>query len=153
SLLIAITCGAALAAGLAFDLPLPYPSMTDLHARWAGAGWVGLLIIGVSLQVIPMFQATALFPHWLARGLPWALALCLISGPALPLAVCFSAYGLVALALLWRRKRAPETVTLYWCLSMASLLACTATAGHPVLLGVLFLYGFAWSAVAGMLHK
>jgi hypothetical protein len=70
-------------------------------------------------------------------------------------------FGVVTLVLLARRKRpAPDATTLFWRLSMASLLACALAwyalldeTARPLLLGVLFLLGFAGSAVNGMLYK
>ena len=36
-------------------------SFTNLHAIMGTAGWMGLLIVGVSFQVIPMFHVTPNF--------------------------------------------------------------------------------------------
>ena len=73
----------------------------------------------------------------------------------------FALFAVVTLSLLARRKRpAPDATTLFWRLSMASLLACAPAwyapldePARPLLLGVLFLLGFATSAVNGMLYK
>ena len=45
------------------------PGLPDLHVLWGLAGWVGLLVIGVSYQVIPIFQATELYPRRLTDHL------------------------------------------------------------------------------------
>src|SRR5690606_27349010 len=38
-------------------------NLPDLHAVWGLAGWVGLLVVGISYQVIPIFQATEIYPR------------------------------------------------------------------------------------------
>jgi hypothetical protein len=76
-------------------------------------------------------------------------------------------FALATLSLQARRRRKLPDVTLdYWRLAMASLIACVAVwlaaqfwpawADHdayPLLLGVLFIGGFAVSVVSGMLYK
>src|SRR5690606_3158928 len=37
-------------------------SLPNLHVVWGLAGWVGLLVMGISYQVIPIFQATEIYP-------------------------------------------------------------------------------------------
>jgi hypothetical protein len=172
----ALAAGAAMAAALAWPLPLPLPlpALTDLHAMWGLLGWVGLMVAGVAWQVIPMFQVTPLYPPALMRTLPILVPVLLVACPlaqlaghplAAPLrAFLFGAFALfaaVTLVLLARRKRpAPDSTTLFWRLSMASLLACVpawyaplGASAQALLLGVLFMVGFAASAVNGMLYK
>ena len=43
---------------------------TQLHAFVGGFGWVLLLVMGVSFQVIPMFHVAPAFPFWVRRPLP-----------------------------------------------------------------------------------
>jgi hypothetical protein len=167
--------GLSLAAFFAGGPALPVVMLADLHAAWGLLGWVAVLVAAVAFQVIPMFQATPTYPRALAYVLPPAIALLLaacsaaaalrpawrrLPGPAL--ALCLAAFACVTLYLLYKRKRpAPDVTTLYWRLSMASLLACVALYLWPgedsnwraLLLGVLFIAGFAMSAVNGMLYK
>ena len=121
-----------------------------------------------------MFQATPLYPPAATRAfailVPALLAACSaaqlaghwLAAPMRALLFCaFALFGVITLSLLARRKRpAPDATTLFWRLSMASLLACVPAwyapidaAARPLLLGVLFLIGFAGSAVNGMLYK
>lgn len=174
SLAPTLVAGAAMAAALAWQLPMPFLPLTDLHAMWGLLGWVGLLVAGVAWQVIPMFQATPLYPPAVSRTLVIFAPALLAAGSAAqlaghPIAVplralligVFALFAVVTLILLARRKRpAPDATTLFWRLSMASLLACALAwyapldpAARPLLLGVLFLLGFAGSAVNGMLYK
>ncbi len=169
-----LAAGAAMAAMLAWPRPGNLAALADLHAMWGLLGWVGMLVIGVAWQVMPMFQVTPLYPAAVTTALRIlvplllaALTLTQWAGHALaaPLrALLFGAFALfaaVTLTLLARRKRpAPDSTTLFWRLSMASLLACVPAwyapldaAAHALLPGVLFVLGFAGSAVSGMLYK
>lgn len=169
SLALAVGAGVALTAFLTGRLSLRAVEWTNVHAAWALVGWVGVLIVSVVFQVVPMFQSTQLFPRPLAFMLP---ALC-VAGLALwtagyllgrpwqwlgagLAAACLAMFAAYTLLLLFRRKRAADALTWYWWLALGSLLACVPLAlwpGRPVLLGVLFLCGFAMSAVNGMLYK
>lgn len=154
---------------------------TDLHAAWALVGWVGLLVANVARQVVPMFQMTPPYPRWLAASLGPAMftALCIkiaavAAGGALPetladltLALGLASFAAATLRLQAQRRRPVADATLFfWRLGMASLLAACAlwlglraapvTAPHPgleLLLGVLYLHGFAVSVANGMLYK
>lgn len=44
-------------------------ALTDVHLTWGALGWMGLLLIGVAYQVVPMFQVTPEYPEWLRRFL------------------------------------------------------------------------------------
>ncbi len=178
SLLATVLLGAALAGSMAMARPLPR-TLTDLHASWGLLGWVGLLIIGISFQVIPMFQVTERYPRhvtrWLALSIfivlgaltantlmPWAgqyEATLLLGSAAL---AGYLVYAAVTFDLLRGRKRdEPDTTTLFWRTALASLALCVpawlahmlGVANLSILLGVLFIVGFAWSAVNGMLYK
>jgi hypothetical protein len=150
------------------------------HAAFGLLGWVLLLVIGVAYQVVPMFQITPPYPprlsRWLA-GFLFGLLLLHAAAPLLPqtaanlvdagLAAGIVLFALATLRLQARRRRKLPDVTLdYWRLGMASLIACAAawfvaqlwpawqdSDAYPVLLGVLFLPGFAVSVVSGMLYK
>ena len=167
--------GLSLAAFFAGGPALPVVMLADLHAAWGLLGWVAVLVAAVAFQVIPMFQATPTYPRTLAYALPPAITLLLAACsaaavlrpawqrvPATALALCLAAFAGVTLYLLSKRRRpAPDVTTLYWRLSMASLLACVVLYLWPgqepgwraLLLGVLFIAGFAMSAVNGMLYK
>ncbi|MBA5638435.1 permease [Duganella sp. LX20W] len=182
ALAITIMLGGLLAGALAWPelLSLPLPVLTDVHAMWGLFGWVGLLVVGVAFQVVPMFQVTEPYPHWLTRNFTTILFLLLLVcsiGASLqrPEDLWFHAvtqsavvagYGLFAaitLALLARRKRPKaDPTTLFWRTAMASLLAAlvlwllpvaAGDASHPLALGVLFIAGFALTTINGMLYK
>lgn len=180
ALLITILLGAALGSAFAWPLALPLILLTNLHVLWGLLGWVGLLIVGVAFQVVPMFQVTPLYPRPVTRRLAaalflllvlWSMAEVILQGqPHWPAALVSAliVLGLIIFAtttlyLLWRRKRPKaDATTLFWRTAMASLLGCAALwvmppavdhAARPLTLGVLFIVGFAYSAINGMLYK
>lgn len=178
SLLFTALLGGALAGSMALALPLPR-QLTDLHGAWGLLGWVGLLIVGIAFQVIPMFQVTELYPKPITRWLTLTIFVLLLGHMAnalLPsaaqweagfvlavaLLACYLAFATASLQLLRHRKRPePDTTTLFWRVSLGCLAAmlpvwllhAARVADFSVLLGVLFIAGFAWSAVNGMLYK
>jgi hypothetical protein len=150
------------------------------HMAFGLLGWVLLLVIGVAYQVVPMFQITPPYPPRLSRWLTGVLFVLLLLHAAAPLwpgaftqlvdaglAAAILLFALVTLRLQARRRRKLPDVTLgFWRLGMASLIACVAvwtvaqfwpswanSAPYPLLLGVLFIGGFAVSVVNGMLYK
>lgn len=155
-------------------------ALTDLHLTWGLLGWLGILVAGVSYQVVPMFQLTPPYPAHYTRWLPLALFVLLlglipatIQFPALRtslgalLAAGFASFALLTLWLQAKRRRKLPDVTLnYWrggmgCLLLAIVLWLAARlfpvigAGesYNILLGMLMIVGFALSAINGMLYK
>ncbi len=163
--------------GLAsFQLPR---YLTDLHLVWGLLGWVGLLVIGIAYQVVPMFQLTSNYPavvmRWLPRGLflallLWSIALLLsasyywlvLAGGA-GLSAGYISFAVITLLLQQRRRRRVSDVSVdYWRLALVSLLLAMVLWGvnglttlqHAELLfGVLLVLGFSMSVVSGMLYK
>jgi hypothetical protein len=158
--------------------------LTNLHAGWGLAGWVGLLVIGVAYQVVPMFQVTLMYPPHLARWLAQVLFLSLVAWvvcmsmfpdskawltllPSLLLVAGYALFATITLHLLWRRKRPKlEPATLFWYCALIALLAALTlwSAGillpdlrkapaYSLMLGMLFILGFAGSVINGMLYK
>lgn len=150
------------------------------HVSFGLLGWVLLLVVGVAYQVVPMFQITPPYPprlsRWLAGGL-FMLLLAHAASPLLPrivaliveagLASGILLFAVATLRLQARRRRKLPDVTLdYWRIGMASLItsvlvwlmaqfwpAWANSDAYPLLLGVLFIGGFAVSVVSGMLYK
>lgn len=170
---LGVTLAGALAQGNAL------PALTDLHAAWGLAGWAGILLIGISFQLIPIFQVTEIYPKSLTRWLVIVILGALLAWSALALSdtlpavireavelLLVAAYGLYAMTtfhLLWTRKRPKaEPTTLFWRLAMLCLLTCAPVwlwltsqhdAAATLLLGSLIIVGTLWSAVNGMLYK
>lgn len=180
-LVLTVVFGVALALPRAGWTPVsPDWAHVDAHAAFGLLGWVLLLVIGIAYQVVPMFQITPPYPPRIARWLAFTLAALLgvyALAPLLPvpmshaaeagIAVVVFVFALVTLRLqTQRRRKLPDVTLAFWRLGMASLIGCVAVwlaaqilpawAGsdaYPLLLGVLFLLGFAVSVVSGMLYK
>ncbi|MBS4098713.1 MAG: hypothetical protein KGZ83_17970 [Sulfuricella sp.] len=155
--------------------------LTTLHLSWGLLGWVGMLVVGVAYQVVPMFQLTPSYPKPMTRRLTIGLFVVLLlwtllylggMTPLLPLdgTLFVAGFGLfagVTLRLQTQRRRKVSDVTLlFWRYGMGALLAApllwlagqffpefSEGAAYPFLLGTLFIGGFAVSVVNGMLYK
>ena len=185
ALLTTVLLGGLLASAFAWPDTFAWPlqRLTDLHAMWGLLGWVGLLVIAVAFQVVPMFMLTEPYSTRLTGSYTTMLFLLLVvaslssglsgTGERFHLAILvltvigYGLFGATTLYLLARRKRpAADPTTLYWRIAMASLLAALVlwalpqawrnyfpVNAVPLLLGVLVVCGFALSAVNGMLYK
>jgi hypothetical protein len=179
ALAITVLLGLSMGSAFGWQFSLQLTELTRLHVVWGLLGWISLLMIGVAYQVVPMFQVTPSYSPRLMRWLAPALFTLLLGWSALqavaehwqialevPLAAVLALFPLVTLHLQSRRKRSDRDITvLFWRAGMLSLLGCIMLWGlarflpaagvlsSPVLLGTLFLLGFAWSAVNGMLYK
>lgn len=157
--------------------------LTDHHAAWGLIGWVSLVIIGVSFQVLPMFHVAPAFPRWSTRWLPLALVttLGLNSGFYLInhanigyghgqflltqlIKIILIIYGITALRLLVLRKRKIFDISVIcWqialaCLIISCLLSLTATAFDaisipPLIIAALFIFGWIISVIMAMIVK
>lgn len=156
---------------------LYHPQQTQAHAFVGGFGWVLLLVMGVSFQVIPMFHVAPAFPHWVCRHLPLvifaAIAAVLLAGnPVAPYALSLTMvatilYATAALQVIKGRKRKLIDYTVrFWQLGLSQLIAAALLAlgltfiegdtwRVPVelLLGLVFAAGFVLSVMLGMLQK
>jgi len=150
------------------------------HVSFGLVGWVLLLVIGVAWQVVPMFQLTPPYPPRVSRWLAGALFALLMLHAITPVFFASIAHiidvaiagGILLFAVatlrvqIRRRRKLPDVTLDAWRLGMASLIACVAiwlaaqfwpawanSDAYPMLLGVLFIGGFAVSVVTGMLYK
>lgn len=181
SLAGAVTFGMLLASGYANGLPLPYAKLAAAHISLALGGWVLLLAIGVSYQVVPMFQLTPNYPKWMTVGLAPAIFATLLLNLALLLPESTPRWaGFVAETLFWslaccfavvtlrlqtqRRRHIPDAPLNFFRVSMLSLLLAAvfslaallfpAASEHLRTLSALaFLLGFALSLIQGMIYK
>jgi len=153
--------------------------LVNLHLTWGLLGWVGVLVVGVAYQVVPMFQLTPPYPAKLTRWLAALLFILLLAlapashSPALRmlLGVLLAAgFAVFALTTLWlqsqRRRKLPDVTLNFWRGGMISLLLAIAlwlaaqivpalgvTPSYSLLLGMLMIVGFAMSLINGMLYK
>ena len=176
---ITVALGAVLAAGYAWGWDVRSAWLINTHLAWGLLGWVGLLVMAVGFQVVPMFQMTPDYPAVITRWLTRLMFMALIawSGAGLlpgqwqlpvaaVLALGYTAFSAITLALQQRRRRrVPDVSVLFWRTAMASLLAAAVLwsanqawpGGNPahaaLLPGVLMIVGFGVSTVNGMLYK
>jgi len=182
SLLVTVALGVYLAVGRAWPaLGIPFRSWTDVHVLWGLFGWVPLLVMGVSYQVIPMFHVAPAFDSRLARGLPLVafISLVLLShvrsavlvAPIVTgLCLALVAYAATALRVLEKRSRKrSDPMIWFWRLALGNLalgalflwfsmatplrMPLLAESQAPLLLGSLMVFGFACSVIIGMLQK
>ncbi|MDO8813093.1 MAG: hypothetical protein Q7J38_13840 [Gallionella sp.] len=181
SLAGAVVFGMLLARGYAAGLPIPYAKLTAAHISLALGGWVLLLAIGVSYQVVPMFQLTPNYPKWLTAGLAPAIFAALLLNLALLLPESMPAWaGFIVEASFWsltccfavvtlklqnqRRRHVPDAPLSFFRLGMLSLLIAALFSMAALILPTVgdflrtlsvlaFLLGFALSMIQGMLYK
>lgn len=169
-LLVTAGLGLWLVLGLAGIHGVPdLVGWTNVHLSWGLFGWVGILLVVVSYQVLPMFYLTPEIPlavrRWLGPGLFFTLVLTTLAGlvgmpitaTALLLAVGYLVYVVATLRVLGRRQRLRSDVTLdYWRLGLV-VIPVTVLGGIVGLpfnvLGVLVLLGVVVSIPIGMLYK
>ncbi len=179
--LVALAVTVAIGVGLAITLGLGLarPDWVGSHVLWGLLGWGGLLLMGMSFQLLPIFQLTELYPKPITRWLPLLIPGLLLAWSALDastslphlmretmellLAGAYALWAGVTLQRLQTRKRPrAEPTTLFWYASMVSLLSCVPlwlwfTQGQApravLMLGVLLIVGGLGSAVNGMLYK
>jgi hypothetical protein len=163
---------------MGWGLPIPLVRLIDLHAAWGLLGWVVVLVMGVSFQVVPMFQFTPAYrepwARWLPRSLFLGLALASVASfqaqggdnwAGAPAALAMVGFGLLTLHLQSRRRRRQvDTVLWFWRIALLGLVAAAVTwsAGqfwdarngtYGLLLGCLLVAGFAYPVINGMLYK
>ncbi|MFN0315178.1 MAG: permease [Burkholderiales bacterium] len=178
-LLVTVVLGLLLLSTFGWGLSWPVTEMTNAHAAWGLVGWTVVLVLGVSLAVVPMFQMTSNYPafvaRWLGPGAFTALAgwsAGLVLGNAMLAALQWAAAAAVAVlaisTLLLQersRRRQPDVTFLFWRLGMACLLSASvlwaagqllgieASQPYALVLGVLMIPGFAVCVICGMLYK
>ena len=161
-----------------WNLPWPSESLRGIHLLWGVFGWVGLLILGVSLHLIPMFYVT---PGFAAEDSQRMLRLISISLVLVPLGLLMNwplglqllgaAFGLAGWVLYLvrirqqfqarRRKRPDPTVTLWQTgLTWLALGLAAGLGGWVADLDQLWFFfalclllGFAGNITLGMLFK
>jgi hypothetical protein len=176
----AIALGILMAHGFASGSILPYTKLAAAHVSLSLGGWILLLVIGVSYQVVPMFQLTPNYPKWICVSLTPAIFIVLVLG-ILSLLLEFRPYWLVIVehVMFWflaacfavttlilqskRRRRIADATLSFFRLGIMALL-CAALFDIAYLIfpsneffetlsAVSFLLGFAMSLMHGMLYK
>lgn len=177
ALSITVGLGLYLAMGYTWQAFPLARHLTDLHLSWGLLAWVGLLIMAIAYQVIPMFQITDEYPAIHQRWMGWLLfvtiiVLSLAYGWQLDIlktiatTILTSCFLIFSLTTLWvlrtRRRKIPDLTMKFWQLAMLSLATVTSiwllstllNFELPVFLsGVLIIHGFAMTTITGMMYK
>lgn len=182
ALVVTVFLGALLASVFAWGFGLPVLELVSLHAAWGLLGWSLLLVVGVSYQVVPMFQLTPQYGRLLSQALPWSVFGLLVGWSTLTellspdllrrlallgLYLAAMVFAVVTLHLQDKRRRKITDPTLrFWRLGMAALLLALALGVVSLLApeediseslelaqGLLALLGVLMSLVCGMLYK
>jgi len=187
SLLLTVLFGVLKVLGYLYPNSLPAfissQSFSYLHMLWGVSGWLLLLVIAVSFQVIPMFHVTPNYHAVISKYLPFVLFTGLVItnfyviklvqnlGVFLVCASAFS-YALYSLILLSKRRRkVPDMTVNCWRLALTSLIStslilCFSNINEMsggllridqmkvnILIGIFMLIGFACSVIIGMQYK
>ncbi|RLA02029.1 MAG: hypothetical protein DRQ45_05180 [Gammaproteobacteria bacterium] len=180
---LVVTIGLGFYRALGYLYPLVSTwNLTMLHVSWALLGWILILVMGVSFQVIPMFQVTPDYPPWVSRFIPPLVFTCLlllafvqaplvVNGLVIVLGAAVLVYAGFSLRLTGQRKRKLMDVSVrFWqlglsCLVLAVLLfwlifllpdiaaVAQLSSRGMMLVAVLMIAGFACSIIMGMLQK
>ena len=152
-----------------------YGEVKTAHYSFGLLGWIALLIVSISFQVIEMFYVTPAYPKLLSSHLPIALFLLLLTGTLLSflipvvweaidvlLAVALTLYALITLKRLTQRKRPIADATVwFWRLGMGllglnmitMLFVDPFTMPLPGVFNAILFAGFALSIIFAMFYK
>ncbi len=152
-----------------------YTQVKMAHYSFGLFGWIAVLIISISFQVIEMFYVTPAYPELVSRYLPWGLfSLLLLSSvlalfypllwnlTELLLIVILTLYALLTLKRLTQRKRPLTDATVwFWRIGLSSLIISMLSIGMTLFTDILlfkplsyiFFVFFALSIVFAMFYK
>ena len=152
-----------------------YTQIKTAHYSFGLFGWIALLIISISFQVIEMFYVTPSYPKFVSNYLPLTLLLLLVITTALGLfdldvrkvsntllALLLTGYALLTLKRLTQRKRPLTDATVwFWRMGLGSLVLSMFTMSITLFtevsilksLSYIFFASFALSIVFAMFYK
>jgi len=147
----------------------------EIHYSFALFGWISLLIVSVSFQVIEMFYITPKYPNFMSKYLTLSIFTLLImksisliigiDSQAITLLIftLFIIYASITLHRLYKRKRPTSDATVwFWRLGMGLLIVSMSitsiglfiTLNHQLeLISYLTFIGFALSVIFAMVYK
>ncbi|MCW8945583.1 MAG: hypothetical protein OQL27_12490 [Sedimenticola sp.] len=156
--LITLLFGLLLASGFLSSVGFGHiAQLVNVHLGWGVLGWIGLLLIGLSYQVVPMFQVTPEYPERMRRFLAPGLFTLLLVWSVLMLAAAFNLIGSVVPVLIMfllmpgfifyavitlrlqrqRKRRVPDITMQFWRIGMLAILSGAAIWGFGRLFSAL----------------
>jgi len=154
---------------------LSFLKVKELHYTFALFGWISLLIISISFQVIEMFYITPKYPTFFSNYLLLIISILLMVKSfaiilnmesqiiTLLLSAIFIAYAAVTLHRLYHRKRPTSDATVwFWRLGMGLLIVSmlillintlTTLPNNIMFVSYITFIGFALSIVFAMVYK
>ncbi|MGF1729705.1 hypothetical protein [Photobacterium kasasachensis] len=179
ALAVVVLAGLLLLAGYLWGyFPFAGKNLTNFHASTGIFGWVLLLIMAVSFQVIPMFHVTPEFLRYWRIALPGLLVVGLVSlavASVFQLSLYYSTALIAAVGVLYaaiglhrlrqRKRKLPDTVVSYWQWSYSCLICgCVLMIAMPlipvqlqgraeVFVALIIGMGFVLGVIQGMLLK
>ncbi len=169
TLSLAVTVGLGLYLAIVHispELDPGFRELTHTHLGFGLIGWMTVLIMAVSFQVLPMFYVAPDYPRWVSRGAPVTIVVALALQLTWLTAIACCGYGLLTLVVLGRRKRrAPDVTIRFWQIAAVVLMLLAITVATidlaaldlgpslQLTLGVLFVNGFVLTAMTGMVYK
>ena len=152
-----------------------YAQVKEAHYSFGLFGWIALLIISISFQVIEMFYVTPAYPKLISKHMPLTLLTLLIITSIIGLfsshiwifsnillAFILSMYALLTLKRLTQRKRPLTDATVwFWRIGLSSLILSMLLMGFSQFkeiatlqaLSYIFFASFALSIVFAMFYK
>lgn len=157
------------------DIPEIHATIANIHSVWAIFGFCGILIIGVSFQVLPMFYVAPKFKNFCKKRVVWLIPAGLITWLFLNLfapdyalvaklwiATFFWAFATAVWRKFGQRRRPITDVTVWYWRSASVFLTLGAFLwifdeyfkhAYIVMVAILIGGGFIMSIMVGMLYK
>jgi hypothetical protein len=171
SFTIAIILGVVmlLALGGYFDISI-FSQLKEAHYSFALFGWITLLIISISFQVVEMFYVTPKYPNIITKYLVVSIFLLLVIKSIsifagfnthivdIILSLLFISYSAITIHRLYKRRRPTSDATVwFWRLGMGFLSIMALSTLLDGFIDVKFTYiafiGFALSIIFAMVYK
>ena len=164
-----------LASYITQDITATHAIIANVHSVWAIFGFAGMLIIGVSFQMLPMFYVAPKFKSFCKKRVVWLISFGLVSW--LFLSIFYEQYTLVAklwiatffwafattVWLKFSRRRRPISDVTVWYWKSASIFLTLGSFlwifdeyfkhEYIVMVAILIGGGFILSIMVGMLYK
>jgi len=164
-----------LASYITEDITVTHAIIANVHSVWAIFGFAGILIIGVSFQMLPMFYVAPKFKSFCKKRVVWLISFGLVIWLFLSIfyeeytliaklwiAIFFWAFATTVMLKFYRRRRPISDVTVWYWVSSSIFLTLGSFLWifdeyfkheYIVMVAILIGGGFILSIMLGMLYK